>query len=171
LFIDPELVKERLRPGGRKLSRRLSLLIVPSIAHWIVAGLDMGRYHWSPPLGAAAQAIGLCLVAGSLALSTWAMHVNRFFSSVIRIQTERGHTVISTGPYAWVRHPGYAAGLLHVAISGLALGSVVSILPHLTLVPFLLCRVVEEDRTLKRELPGYAGYAGRVRFRLLPGIW
>ena len=117
--MDLELAEERNR---HKNARVLSLLIVAA-AHWIIAGLDVGRYHWSPALPVWVQAAGLATCALSWVLSGWAMHTNSFFSSVIRIQKDRGQRVIDTGPYAWIRHPGYAAGLLAGVTSGFALGS------------------------------------------------
>src|SRR5262249_52130010 len=91
--------------------------------HWIVAGLDRGRFHWSDYVPSWLQGICLFAVAAGYALALWAMRVNRFFSSVIRIQTDRGQYVVTTGPYAFVRHPGYTAGILIIVASGPALGS------------------------------------------------
>src|SRR5262249_50393985 len=115
----------------------------------------------------------VAMIAFALANATflWAMHVNRFFSSVPRIQSERGHRVITDGPYRWVRHPGYTAGLVLLASSGLALGSWLATLIGLAGIPFILRRTVYEDRLLRTELPGYADYAARVRYRLLPSVW
>jgi protein-S-isoprenylcysteine O-methyltransferase Ste14 len=97
------------------------------------------------------------------------MRVNRFFSSVIRIQTDRGQHVVTTGPYAFVRHPGYTAGILIIAASGPALGSAALVV--IFSLPFLLYRAITEDRILQVELAGYSDYAARVRWRLVPGIW
>jgi protein-S-isoprenylcysteine O-methyltransferase Ste14 len=100
------------------------------------------------------------------------MRVNRFFSSVIRIQTDRGQHVVTTGPYTFVRHPGYTAGILIIAASGVALGSwLAAALVVIFSLPFLLYRTITEDRILQVELAGYSNYAARVRWRLFPGIW
>lgn len=168
---DPELFKERLRPGGQNLPRRYLWLALLPIVHWCIAGLDRGRYHWSDSVPDGLQAVGVVGFTFAIAMIVWAMHLNRFFSSVIRIQAERGHHVISTGPYRWVRHPGYAAMLLACLTSGLALGSWLSIVPMLAFIPFILYRTLAEDRILKRALPGYASYAEQVRYRLFPKIW
>jgi protein-S-isoprenylcysteine O-methyltransferase Ste14 len=111
-------------------------------------------------------------LAAGYALALWAMRVNRFFSSVIRIQTDRGQYVVATGPYAFVRHPGYTAGILIIAASGPALGSwLAAALLVIFSLPFLLHRAITEDRILQIELAGYSDYATRVRWRLVPGIW
>ena len=100
------------------------------------------------------------------------MHVNRFFSSVVRIQTDRGQHVVSTGPYAVIRHPGYLAGIVVMLASGVALGSwIAAAFLAITTLPFLLYRAITEDRILQAELPGYRDYAQRVRWRLIPGLW
>ena len=118
------------------------------------------------------QGAGLIGLAGGYALCFWAMRENRFFSSVIRIQSDRGQYVVTAGPYAVIRHPGYAAGIVIVAASGLALGSwLAGALLAITTLPFLLYRVITEDRILQVELEGYRAYARRVRSRLLPGVW
>src|SRR5262249_23796601 len=117
---------------------------------------------------------GVCLfaVAAGYTLALWAMRMNRFFSSVIRIQTDRGQYVVTTGPYAFVRHPGYTAGILIIVASGPALGSwLANPLVVIFGVPFLLYRAITEDRILQAELAGYSDYAAEVRWRLLPGIW
>jgi protein-S-isoprenylcysteine O-methyltransferase Ste14 len=96
---------------------------------------------------------------------------NPFFSTVVRIQTDRGHTVATGGPYRFVRHPGYAGALALTLATPFLLGSWPALIPSVALVAILVVRTILEDRTLRRELPGYTEYAGRVRYRLLPGIW
>jgi protein-S-isoprenylcysteine O-methyltransferase Ste14 len=113
----------------------------------------------------------MLVFAAGWSLTVWAMHVNRFFSSVVRIQEERGHQIVTTGPYAWVRHPGYVAGLFVIASSGVALGSWFSVVPAVLMLPALFARTVKEDRFLKQNLPGYLDYSAKVRYRMLPGVW
>ena len=172
LWLDPGLLRERMRPGGKRPPPALRLFIIVVLAHWIVAGLDHGRLHLSDTVPLWLQAVGLAVFAGAYALCIWAMAVNRFFSSVVRIQTDRGQYVVTTGPYAFIRHPGYAAGILIMLASGLALGSwLAAAVIVIASLPFLFYRAITEDRTLLAELPGYRSYAERVRWRLLPGIW
>jgi len=172
LWLDPDLARERMRPGGKRPPLGLRLFAAVLLVHWVIAGLDRGRFHWSDDVPAWLQAGGLVTVAAGYALCLWAMAVNRFFSSVIRIQTDRGQHVIVAGPYAVIRHPGYAAGIVIVVASGMALGSwLAAAFLVITSMPFLLHRAVTEDRILQAELSGYRAYAERVRWRLLPGIW
>ena len=103
--LDPDLLRERMRPGGKKSPLALRIFSLVLFMHWIVAGLDRGRFHWSDNVPSWLQGVCLFIVATGYALALWAMRVNRFFSSVIRIQTDRGQYVVTTGPYAFVRHP------------------------------------------------------------------
>jgi protein-S-isoprenylcysteine O-methyltransferase Ste14 len=169
--IDPELLQERVRPGGQPLKFRYYALLLPPIVHWCIAGLDVGRFHWSDSVPPALQIVGLAVFALAIALFIWAMRINRFFSSVIRLQEDRGHALVTDGPYRWVRHPGYIAGLLICLASGIALGSWLSLLLAMVCVPLLLRRTVAEDRFLKTNLKGYSAYADAVRYRLVPGVW
>lgn len=170
--LDPGLAHERMRPGGEAPPRALRLFTLVIFIHWIVAGLDHGRWHCSDDIPEWLQGIGLVTVAVGDGLCFWAMAVNRFFSSIIRIQTDRGQYVVTTGPYAVIRHPGYTGGILFVGASGVALGSwLATALLVVVTVPFLLYRAAAEDRVLQAELAGYRDYAARVRWRLLPGIW
>jgi protein-S-isoprenylcysteine O-methyltransferase Ste14 len=172
LALDPGLFRERMRPGGKPPPLGLRLFTIVMFVHWIAAGLDRGRFHWSDNVPAWLQAVGLIALAASYALCFWAMLVNRFFSSVVRIQSDRGQHVVTGGPYAFVRHPGYLAGIVIILASGPALGSwLATALLVVASLPFLLYRAVTEDRVLQAELAGYADYARRVRWRLLPGIW
>ena len=172
LWVDPDLARERMRPGGKKPPLALQLFSGVMVLHWIIAGLDRGRFHWSDTVPPWLQAMGLLALAGSYAFCIWAMHVNRFFSSVVRIQTDRGQHVVSTGPYAVIRHPGYLAGIVVMLASGIALGSwIAAAFLAITTLPFLLYRAITEDRILQAELPGYRDYARRVRWRLIPGLW
>jgi protein-S-isoprenylcysteine O-methyltransferase Ste14 len=170
-LIDPGLVQERTRPGGKRLERKYGLLVAPFAGHYVVAALDTGRYHWTAPVPAAVQLAALAVFAASMAIVTWAMRVNRFLSSVVRIQTERGHQLVTDGPYRFVRHPTYSAAILGFSASGIALGSWVAGIVLLPLFAFLLYRTVTEDAFLKKNLPGYEEYAARVTHRLLPGVW
>ena len=171
LTIEPDLFQERIRPGGRPLQLRYYLLLLPPFAHWCIAGLDVGRFHWSDSVAPLLQVIGLAIFAFALALITWAMSANRFFSSIIRLQEDRGHRLVTGGPYRWVRHPGYIAGFLFCMSSAVALGSWLAMIPAAPCVPMLLNRTVAEDRFLKDNLEGYSAYAERVRYRWIPGIW
>jgi protein-S-isoprenylcysteine O-methyltransferase Ste14 len=171
-ILDPGLLRERMRPGGQRPPLALRLFTIVLVLHCVIAGLDRGRMHWSDSVPARLQAFGLVAVAAGYALALWAMRVNRFFSSVVRIQTDRGQHVITTGPYRWIRHPGYLAGIVIIVASGVALGSwLAAAMLIVCSIPFLLYRAVTEDRVLQAELPGYRDYAARVRWRVLPGIW
>lgn len=169
--VDLTLYQERMRPGGQRIKPVYWLLMVPLILHLVVAGVDVGREHWSDSVPRSLQSLGMLVFAAGWALTLWAMHVNRFFSSVVRIQEERGHQLVTTGPYAWVRHPGYLAGLLVIVSSGVALGSWFSAVPIVLMLPALFVRTVKEDRFLKQNLPGYLDYSAKVRYRMLPGTW
>src|SRR5262249_34328066 len=174
LLADPGLVHERLRPGpGARESLPLAALIAGGLtaSHFAIAGLDVGRFPWSDSVPAALEWAGLAALAASLALAQWASSVNRFFSSVVRIQSERGHYVVSSGPYAYVRHPGYAGAIGIASSSGVALGSWLSLLPSLLGAALLVRRISREECVLREELPGYASYQARVRYRLIPGLW
>jgi len=170
-ILDPDLFQERVRPGGQPLKLRYYALLLPLIAHWCIAGFDVGRFHWSDSIPLALQLVALAIFAAALALMIWAMRVNRFFSSIIRLQEDRGHHLVTDGPYGWVRHPGYTAGFVLCLTSGMALGSWVSVLVGLACMPLLLRRTLAEDSFLKSNLEGYSDYAGAVRYRLVPGIW
>lgn len=172
LALDPGLLRERMRPGGQRPPLALRLFTIVMFLHWMVAGLDRGRLHWSDGVPLWLQALSLIALAVGYVLCFWAMAVNRFFSSVVRIQSDRGQHVVASGPYAYVRHPGYLAGIVIILASGPALGSwLAALLVIVSSLPFLLYRAVSEDRVLQAELPGYADYARRVRWRLVPGIW
>lgn len=169
---NPDLIKERLRPGPGEHDRlSLGLLYVTLPVHWAIAGLDVGRFHWSGPMPLMVQIAGLIGYALGMGLGIWSMLVNPFFSSAVRVQADRGQYVITTGPYRFVRHPGYSGGLLFLLCSGPALGSWWSILPMLLGVAGLIRRTRLEDRMLQKELAGYSDYAKKVRYRLVPGVW
>ena len=133
--------------------------------------MDVGRLHWTDAVPAVVQWLALLTMAAALGVVTWATAVNRFFSSVIRIQTDRGHELVTAGPYRWVRHPAYAVALFLVVAIGLALGSWLAGLLGFLLVPAILRRTAREDRLLQEQLRGYGAYAREVRYRLLPGVW
>ncbi len=172
LALDPDLFRERMRPGGEKPPLALRLLSLVLIMHWILAGLDRGRFHWSDSVPPWLQTLSLIGLAAGWGLCFWAMYVNRFFSSIIRIQTDRGQYIVDTGPYAVIRHPGYLGGIIFMLASGPALGSwLAGAFLAVASLPFLLRRAINEDRILQADLPGYRDYAARVRWRLLPGVW
>jgi len=172
VLLPPDLIRERMRPGGQKPPLGLRLAIIVLFAVFVVAGLDRGRLHWSDDVPAWLQALSLIVVAASYAFVFWAMVVNRFFSSIVRIQADRGQYVVASGPYAYIRHPGYLGGIFIVLCSGPALGSwLAAAILVVCGMPFLIHRVVSEDRVLRADLPGYEEYVGRVRWRLAPRIW
>ena len=136
----------------------------------IVAGLDH-RYNWSPEFPLWLIIIGFILISLGYAFAAWAMIENRFFSSVVRIQVDRGHVVCDSGPYQIVRHPGYAGNMLALPGMVLALSSMWTLIPAAVALIIGVIRTVLEDQTLQDELPGYHDYARRVRYRLIPRIY
>ena len=136
----------------------------------IVAGLDH-RYGWSPEFPLWLIVLGFILISLGYAFATWALAENRFFSSVVRIQTDRGHVVCDSGPYRIVRHPGYAGSILSLPGIVLALCSVWTLIPAAVALIIAVIRTSLEDQTLQEELPGYRDYAQRVRYRLIPGMY
>jgi protein-S-isoprenylcysteine O-methyltransferase Ste14 len=174
LVMPPELIAERGRSnkeGVKGWDRVLTALtILPTLAAPIVAGLD-ARFGWSPQLTLAIHLAGLAFMALGQGLFTWAMASNKFFSTSVRIQVERDHTVASGGPYRYVRHPGYVGYIVSMCATALALGSLWALIPAGIVMCLFVVRTALEDRTLQEELEGYKDYAQRVRHRLLPGVW
>ncbi|VTZ28337.1 Isoprenylcysteine carboxyl methyltransferase [Methylocella tundrae] len=172
---DPALLEERLRPpiqSGQPLWDKIIMasFIVLFIAWLILMGLDAARFGWSI-MPVWLQWIGAAGLAGSFWISYATFAANAFLANVVRIQTERGQTVVSSGPYAVIRHPLYAGALLFFASTALLLGSWFGLAGALALGALLILRTVLEDRELHRRLEGYADYARRVRYRLLPRVW
>ena len=172
---NPDLIAERARfmrqddtaPWDKVCAPLLGL---GSSVVMIVAGLDM-RYDWSPSFSLPLKILALVILLASYALASYALIENRFFSGVVRIQAERGHHVVSGGPYRWVRHPGYAGAVLTYLATPVFLDSSWAFLPTIFLIIVLIIRTSLEDRYLQENLDGYRDYVSRVSFRLLPGIW
>jgi protein-S-isoprenylcysteine O-methyltransferase Ste14 len=172
---DPQLMRERMRgpiqseqkPWDKAL---LAVVFTLCLAMFVVAGLDAVRYHisnmpvWLEVLGAAAIALGIYIFHV-------VMRTNSYATAVVRIQDERGHQVISTGPYAFVRHPMYSGAAFYFLGIALLLGSWYAVGIAMVLIALFGLRAVWEENTLIAELPGYAAYAERVRYRLIPGLW
>lgn len=173
LRTNPALLAERL--GPRKGAKRWDTAIMSAIgllelARLILAGLDQ-RYGWTGGLPLAAQVVALALVAAGWAVVAWATGANAFFSQIVRIQAERGHTVATRGPYRWVRHPAYGGSILSELAVPILLGSWWALAVGAVVAMLFIVRTALEDRALQRELTGYTEYAQRVRYRLLPGVW
>ena len=170
---NPDVVNERGKgaEGAKTWDRILtSVYAVFLFAMYIVAGIDAGRFQWSI-MPVTVQVIGgIGFVLGMLWMY-WAMLSNTFLSQVVRIQTERGHTTVTSGPYRFVRHPMYVGILVSYGSTPLLLGSWLALIPFAIMGALLVVRTALEDRTLQKELPGYAEYAQHVRYRLLPYVW
>lgn len=169
----PDLVNERGRIAENTKSWDKVLVLLYTVmitVLLVVAGLDAGRWNWSSmPL--AIQALGVAGLVLGMAGSYWAMLANRFLSSTVRIQSDRGHQVASGGPYRYVRHPMYVSMIILWPSISLLLGSWWALIPSVLIIVIFVIRTALEDKTLQAELPGYAEYAERVRYRLVPGIW
>lgn len=173
-FVIPaEVAAERAQPqpNVKQWDKRIvnSILLLTLIV-FTTAGLDY-RLGWTSRFSPLWHWLGLAGVTLASLLFMWAMHSNRFFSTRVRIQEERGHTAVSTGPYRWVRHPGYSALIVSNLATPLLLGSLLALLPALAIAALYVLRTALEDRTLHAELPGYAAFARQTPHRLLPGIW
>ena len=152
-----------------KIVVRLAAVYFP-MASWVVAGLDE-RWGWKPDVSLAVHIVALLVTLVGYGITVWAMGINAYFSTTVRLQSERGHEVVTTGPYRIVRHPGYAGAILFTLSAPLLLGSVWAEIPALLSVVFFVVRTILEDRMLHEELEGYPEYAASVRHKLLPGIW
>lgn len=169
----PRILKERSQPHQN--TKAFDKIIMPLIMLTfflfpVVAGLDAIRFGWSH-LGWSAFLAGLPLYLMGAVLVPWTMIVNPHLEKTVRIQDDRGHLVVNSGPYAIIRHPMYAGIILQSLTAPLLLGSLWSYLPVAATICLFVVRTALEDRTLRNELPGYAEYAMSTRFRLLPGIW
>jgi len=172
-ILPAELIAERGQPKDnvKRWDKTLTALAgIPTLAIPLVAGLDE-RWDWSPQFIPVIHLSGLVLLALGQGLFSWAMVSNKYFSTAVRIQTEREHTVIAGGPYRYVRHPGYVGHILSFIGMALALGSLWAMIPVGLVALLFIVRTALEDQTLQAELVGYGDYARQVRYRLLPGIW
>ncbi|MCA9239484.1 MAG: isoprenylcysteine carboxylmethyltransferase family protein [Planctomycetales bacterium] len=172
--VDQELLLERASPSGfdrgDALLASLGFVFLYPLP-LVVAGLDAVRYQLTPPPDDWLRWVGCAGFAGGYAFAFWAMLANRFFTTFQRVQHDRQHYVVRSGPYAYVRHPGYAGMLLaHYGIP-LLLGSAWAAAPLVVGTGFFVARVLREERTLAAGLPAYEAYRQRVRWRLLPGFW
>lgn len=173
---NPGLITERAQISHKDDVKSWDKTIMPIVAIFgpiitlVVIGLDY-RFTWSPRLPTVIKITALALTTISYLLSAWATGVNRFFSAVVRIQRDRGHSVVTSGPYKYVRHPGYSGGIVANFTVPIALGSVWALLPAVLVACLTVLRTALEDRALQEELDGYRDYASRVRHRLMPGVW
>jgi len=174
LRIDSELLKERSKPGeGTKKWDKtiLGLSFLVTISMYIIAGLDSGRHHWSPDFHWSICLLGIILTASGQLLFLIAQKQNRFFSSTVRIQTDREHVVCETGLYTTVRHPAYLGSIIQASGFPLLFGSLWSIIPVCVLIILFVIRTVLEDRTLRNELKGYPEYSDKTRYKIIPFVW
>jgi len=174
LRVDADLMEERSKPGeGAKQWDKviLGLSFLATISMYILAGLDSGRFHWSPDFHWSLFMLGILLTILGQLLFLIAQKQNKFFSSTIRIQTDRGHTVCESGLYKVVRHPAYLGSFIQTIGFPLLFGSLWSIIPVSISIILSLTRTYLEDKTLKDELNGYSEYTLKTRYRLIPFLW
>jgi protein-S-isoprenylcysteine O-methyltransferase Ste14 len=169
----PDLLEERSRVAENvKVWDKVIMAIytVLLLATLIFAGLDVGRSRWSH-MPVALQVLGLVGIVLASGLIFWTILTNAYLSRMVRIQEDRGHQVVTGGPYRYVRHPMYAGIILLFPCMVLFLGSWWALVTALLIAMLMVLRTALEDRALQAELPGYAEYAQRTRYRLLPGVW
>jgi len=171
----PDLLAERARFLQHDDAKSWDKLLSPLVGLGgglipLVVGLD-ALFDWSPPFSLPVKILALVIILTGYALGSYALIENRFFSGMVRIQTDRGHQVVTSGPYRWMRHPGYVGALLTYLATPLFLDSRWAFLPVMFITIVLIIRTSLEDKTLQEELEGYRDYARRVHYRLLPGVW
>jgi len=174
LRVDSELLNERSKPGeGTKKWDKtiLGLSFLVTISMYITAGLDSGRYHWSPDFHWSIYLLGIILTILGQLLFLIAQKQNKFFSSTVRIQTNREHIVCETGLYKIVRHPAYMGSIIQSLGIPLLFGSLWSIIPICLSIILLITRTNLEDKTLKNELQGYLEYSNKTRYKIIPYVW
>lgn len=171
---DPDLIKERSKIGEGTKGWDKLILGLSSLTYLlflVMAGLDSGRYQWSPAFHWSIYCVGIILIISGQLIFLTAKKENKYFSAVVRIQTDRGHTVCNSGIYKTVRHPGYLGMTISLTALPLISGSVWSIIPIALGIILLIIRTWLEDETLKKELAGYTDYAQTTKKRLIPKIW
>jgi len=171
----PDIIAERSRFMQQENTKDWDKKLAPLAALssgmiLVIAGLD-ALLSWSPAFSMPVKIVALVIILAGYVLSSYALIENRFFSGTVRIQSERGHHVVSGGPYRWMRHPGYAGGLLVYLATPFFLVSAWALMPGTLTTLLIMLRTSLEDKTLQEELTGYREYAGRVRYRLLPKVW
>jgi protein-S-isoprenylcysteine O-methyltransferase Ste14 len=173
LVMSEGVARERLQPGPGSRPEPVYRIgaTVAWIAHIGIAALDLGRFHWSAGFPVWLHAVGVLGMVSAMGLVLWALRHNEYLSARIRIQSDRGHEVVMTGPYAHIRHPNNAGAFLLGLSSGLVFGSWPSIIPALVFVGLVVYRTLNEEKVLLAELEGYKEYAARVRYRFVPGVW
>lgn len=170
---NPELLAERAARAKEGKSWDLAILSVVgllTLAKHIVAGLDF-RYGWTTQIAPTLQFAMLAVSILCYSLMSWAMYTNAFFSMAVRHQDDRGHKVVTSGPYRYVRHPAYVGTLLFELASPIMLGSIWALIPGIVSATLFVLRTSLEDRMLVDELDGYKAYAEKVGNRLIPGVW
>jgi len=170
LTVDPGLAKERSRPFEKATMPGRFASGLSFLTTLCIAAFDIGRWHQFATIPANLRLGSLVLFGAATALQIWAMIVNPFFSPDIRLQAERGHHVVTSGPYGALRHPGYLAMLVSVPASALAIGSWLALVPAAAFCLVILKRVRAEEEFLQNNLAGYSEYMRQVRGRLLPRI-
>jgi protein-S-isoprenylcysteine O-methyltransferase Ste14 len=171
---NPELVMERQKPGpGVKWWDKVfyAFFLPANLAYVVIGPLDSGRYHWTSGFPWYGYVAGFLLYILSHIIKNWAMYVNPYFSSMVRIQKDRGQKVIQKGPYARVRHPGYTSVFFLGTGTALIFGSWWALIPAGFTILLIFIRTWLEDITLQKELEGYREYQNKVRYRLIPGVW
>jgi len=172
LGLDDDLARERFHPPSAGADNvAVGLLRLFAVVHISVGALDAGRWHLNRPFPGVVRGLALAGMAVGLGMFYRAMRENRYFSSVVRIQTDRGHRVVDSGPYGIIRHPGYAGLVIVPLFSGLALGSWLAVAAGAVITMLVVRRVLFEDAFLCSHLDGYRAYAQRVPHRLIPGVW
>jgi protein-S-isoprenylcysteine O-methyltransferase Ste14 len=171
---DPELFAERMRLTARDEQPAADKLFVPVLGAFLLGwfvlnGIDH-RLHGCD-FTRALQALGLAMLLASTVFIMWVLHENSFAAPLVKVQSERGHHVISSGPYAWVRHPMYSGAIVFFIGIPLLLGSLWGLIAAPLLALLFAVRAIIEERTLRDGLAGYIDYTSQVRYRLLPGIW
>lgn len=174
LVLEPDLLVERagIREGAKRWDIILAMLMsgLGYLVLLLVAALDK-RFGWSPEAPLSMVIAGIVLAVLGCAVITWAMYSNKFFGPLVRIQKDRGHAVCSSGPYSFVRHPGYLGAALTFIGTPLILGTLWAFVPAVLILIDIIVRTALEDRTLQQELEGYKAYTQKVKYRLLPGLW
>lgn len=173
IVVPLDVIKERgsKKKNVKKWDKIISgINAAPSLGLYIVSGLDL-RFKWTGSISVWIHVVGLILLFSSSMLFTWSMVSNSFFSTMVRIQDDRNHTVASEGPYKYVRHPGYVAFILMSISTPLIFGSLYALICSLMTLILMIIRTNLEDKTLQKELDGYEAYTLQVKYKLIPYLW